>query len=81
MSSISLSVGELIEICEFMGVDIPDVDRYSEDHLEEEFTIHENRKGTIVFDEETGEEEKYRIVITCDGCDYDEVQPIGEEVL
>ena len=76
MSSVTLTVKDLIEICEFMGVAVPDIDRYSYDHLEDQLTIHQSHKGIAVFDQETGKEERYQLVVTCDGCDSNEVQPI-----
>lgn len=80
MTNITLTVGNLIEVCEYMGVEITNLDRYSYDRLDEEVTIHHASKGILIFDEETGKEARYRLGATCDGCDYHEVQPIGEEM-
>ena len=78
MSSVTLTIRDLIEICEFMGVIVTDIDRYSYDHLEDQLTIHHSYKGIAVLDEETGKGERYQLAVTCDGCDSNEVQPIGD---
>lgn len=80
MTNITLTVGELIEVCEFMGIDALSMDRYSYDCLDQEVTIYHSPEGIKTFDEETGKEARYRLGATCDGCDYNEVQPIGEEI-
>lgn len=83
MSSVTLTIAELIEICEYMGYPETCFDHWLEymdsaDELESEVTIHQSHKGIAVFDEESGKEGRYRIAVTCDGCGLNEVQPIGE---
>ena len=84
MASVTLTIRELIEICEFMGMPEGSKDNWYEmmDEYEEEdlVIINQSFKGVEVFDEESGKTEKYRIVVACDGCEFNEVEPIGEPI-
>lgn len=86
MASVILTIRELIEICEFMGMPAGSKDNWYEmmyedgDEDEDLVTINQSFKGIEVFDEDTGVEQKYRTVVTCDGCEFNEVEPIGEPI-
>jgi len=71
-----LTVREIIDLANFAGIrlassDVPD------DYLDDEFHIYENEKGFSSRDD-YGRLELYRVAVRCDGCDFDEVYPIGE---
>ena len=82
MSSVTLTIRDLIEICQFMGQPEGCIDHWleymEEGGYEESLTIHHSYKGIAVLDEVTGKEERYQLTVTCDGCDSNEVQPIGD---
>jgi hypothetical protein len=70
-----LTVQEIIDLAEFSGLKV--ISELNDEELETEITIGADCNGIEIADDE-GVVEKYRAAARCDGCDYDELQPLGK---
>jgi len=72
-----LTTKEIIDLAEYAGLEI--TQKPSGDELEAEFLLQQNMAGGIVvFDEEKDNQEFYKTIVKCDGCDAGEVHPLGD---
>ena len=69
---------EIADLAEYAGFSLKQISETEKEDLEEaEYTIHEGRKMVKNDDESVS---LYYHVVTCDGCDGNEVCPIGDAV-
>lgn len=72
-----LTTKEIIDLAEFAGLSV--THQLTEDELDSEYAIGSSLQGIEIVDDE-GKIEKYRAAARCDGCDANELQPLGEPI-
>ncbi len=68
---------EIKELAEYAGFLI-NSDAFGEDDLESEYSISKCPEKGVINDD--GKVEHYAHVVTCDGCDGNEVMPLGDAI-
>ncbi len=74
----TLTVQEIKDLAEFAGLSVSD----ERTDMNPDYKIQVCRKesGFEVLDEDAGKTERYAVVAKCDGCDYNETQPLGSPI-
>lgn len=70
-----LTIEEIKDLAEFAGLNVGLCDV----EPETEFVVYENSKGITITDD-LGSPERYRVAAWCDGCDHNEMQPLGKPI-
>lgn len=73
-----LTTREVIDLEEFAGLTV--THGLKEDELDSEFTIGADMRGIEISGDDSNVE-KYRDAARCDGCDLNELQPLGEPMV
>lgn len=76
---IKLTTKEILDLAEFAGLSVKH--KLNEEELDCEYYLCTGVDNSIKVYSEDGESfDFYRTVVTCNGCEYNEVQPLGEPI-